>query len=99
MIFPDANLLLYAEDAGSRHQKPARLWWDTALSGTTPVFLCWEVINALLRIGTNPRIHEFPLSVEEGTSRVTSWLVQPFVRIIHPLRNHWQYYAQILNEA
>ena len=31
MIFPDANLLLYAEDSLSKHHEAARDWWDTAL--------------------------------------------------------------------
>jgi toxin-antitoxin system PIN domain toxin len=99
LIFPDANLLLYAEDAGSLHHEAARTWWDGVLSGTAPVCLCWEVINAYLRISTNPRIHEFPLSLEEASSRVESWLDQPCVRLIHPLTDHWKHDQRLLREG
>ncbi|MEM0966389.1 MAG: TA system VapC family ribonuclease toxin [Verrucomicrobiota bacterium] len=99
MIFPDANLLLYAEDAESQYHEAARHWWDTALSGSAAVCLCWEVINAYLRIGTNPRIHEAPLSLEEASGRINSWLDQPCVRVIHPLNDHWKQFCQLLMEA
>lgn len=99
MIFPDVNLLLYAEDAGSHRHEAARTSWDGVLSGTKPVCLCWEVLNAYLRIGTNPRIHAVPLSLREATSRIESWLAQPCVRIVRPLENHWQHYRQLLEEA
>jgi len=99
LIFPDANLLLYAEDAAATPHEAARNWWDQALSGTTPVCLCWEVINAYLRISTNARIHEAPLSLAEANARIESWLNQPCVQIIHPLKNHWQIYRQLLEEA
>lgn len=99
LIFPDANLLLYAEDAGSLHHEAARNWWDGVLSGNDPVCLSWEVMNAYLRISTNPRIHEAPLSLEEASARIESWIRQPCVRIIRPLTDHWKHYSQLLKEA
>ena len=89
MILVDANLLLYAEDQLSRHHKAARQWWDAYLSGATPVCLCWPVICAFIRISTNPRIFEAPLSIEESVARVQSWMEQPCVRLIYPTQQHW----------
>ena len=54
MILVDSNILLYAEDASSPHHDAAREWWDAQLSGTSPVCLCWTVLGAFVRIGTNP---------------------------------------------
>lgn len=62
MILVDANILLYAEDQLSTHHKAARSWWDAQLSGQSPVCLCWTVLSAFIRIGTNPRVFEHPLS-------------------------------------
>ena len=99
MIFPDANLLLYAEDSLSRHHHAAREWWDEALSGTQPVHLCWPVLNAFIRIATNPRLHQRPLTAAEAISRVDSWLDQPCVQLITPSENHWALFQQQIRES
>jgi toxin-antitoxin system PIN domain toxin len=89
MIFVDANILLYAEDNGSSQHAAARTWWDAQLSGAEPVCLCWTVLCAFIRIGTNRRVFETPLSLEEAQARVQSWLDQPCVRLIHATQRHW----------
>ena len=77
MILVDANLLLYAEDTLSEYHEMARSWWDKQLSGSAPVCLCWPVLTAFIRIGTNVRLHQRPLTMKEAIERVQSWLDQP----------------------
>ena len=96
MILVDANLLLYAEDSSSEHHAVARAWWDAQLSGVEPVALCWQVLNAFIRIGTNARLHQQPLLLGEAIDRVQSWLEQPCVRLIHPGDQHWALFQQLL---
>jgi len=96
LILVDANILLYAEDSLSPRHKPARQWWDAQLSGTTPVCLCWTVMNSFIRIGTNPRVFERPLSLEEAISRVRDWLGQPCTRIVVPTERHWNVFQRML---
>lgn len=96
MILVDANLLLYAEDALSPQHAPACKWWDAQLSGSAPVCLCWTVLGAFIRIGTNPRVFAHPLTLEQAIVRVESWLVQPCVRIISPAERHWTVFQQML---
>ena len=97
MIFVDASILLYAEDSLSEHHNAARRWWDEQLSGTTPVALCWPVITAFIRIATNPRLHQRPLTLREAIDRVRSWLEQPCVRILVPTDDHWRVFQQMLS--
>jgi len=99
VILVDANLLLYAEDQLSPRHKAARQWWDDRLSGATQVCLCWTVICAFIRIGTNPRIFEFPLSIEKSVARVQSWMNQPCVRLIQPTKRHWEILQQLLVDS
>ena len=66
MILVDVNILLYAEDSLHPHHKQARAWWDTQLSRSEPVFLCWMVLSAFIRIGTNPRVFKNPISLERA---------------------------------
>ena len=96
MILVDTNLLLYAEDSLSEHHDVCRNWWDEQLSGTAPVCLCWPVLKAFLRIGTNPRLHQRPLTLREACERVQSWMDQPCVRLIHPTEQHWSIFQAML---
>ena len=99
MILVDANILLYAEDSlQSRHQQ-ARAWWDGQLSGTGVVCLCWTVLSAFIRIGTNPRVFEHPLSLEQALARVQSWLDQPCTRVVRPTERHWTVFKQMLTDG
>jgi predicted nucleic acid-binding protein len=77
VILVDANLLLYAEDSLSEHHEAARDWWDAQLSESSPVCLCWPVLVAFIRIGTNARLHQRPLTLKEGCERIQSWFAQP----------------------
>lgn len=97
MILVDANILLYAEDSLSEYHVPIREWWDTQLSGSDPVGLSWPVLTAFIRIGTNARIHDRPLTLAEATERVESWLAQPCVRIIVPTDQHWGIFRKLLH--
>lgn len=96
MILVDANLLLYAEDSLSEHHAAARTWWDGQLSGSAPVGLCWLVLVAFIRIGTNARIHRRPLTLKEAVARVQSWLDQPCVRLVEPTEKHWEILQKML---
>jgi uncharacterized protein len=99
MILVDANLLLYAEDSLSEHHELARRWWDDCLSGVDPVCFCWPVLKAFIRIGTNPRLHQRPLTLREACDRVQSWMDQPCARLIHPTEQHWVLFQQMLKEG
>ena len=99
MIIVDANILLYAEDSLSPFNRDARKWWDDQLSGSEPVCLCRRVLSAFIRIGTNPRVFEYPLSLEQALTRIQSWLDQPCTRIIRPTEQHWTTFQQMLNDG
>ncbi len=96
MILVDANILLYAEDSLNPNHEATRAWWDTQLSGSSTVCLCWTVLCAFIRIATNPRIFEYPLSLEQALARVQTWLDQPCARVIGPTERHWTIFQQML---
>ncbi len=95
MILVDANLLLYAEDRLSPRHAQACAWWDAQLSGASPVCLSWIVLDAFIRIGTNPRVFSHPLSLDQALSRVESWMAQPCVRIVQPTERHWTVFRKM----
>ena len=99
MILVDANILLYAEDSFQSRHYQARAWWDGQLSGSGVVCLCWTVLSAFIRIGTNARIFEHPLSLEQALARVQSWLDQPCTRVVRPTERHWTVFKQVLTDG
>ncbi len=99
MILPDVNILLHAVNADSPRNEHIRLWWDNCLAGPTPVYLPWVVILGFVRISTNPRLFDAPLSVDEAVGYIRSWLRQPPVRSIVPMDGHWDLVEKLLSHA
>ena len=99
MILVDANILLYAQDQLSERHTQARAWWDAQLSGAGPICLCWTLLGAFIRSGTNPRVFDHPLSRDQALSCIQSWLDQPCTRIVTPTERHWEVFQELLREG
>ncbi|MFN2496542.1 MAG: TA system VapC family ribonuclease toxin [Pseudonocardiaceae bacterium] len=70
----DANLLLYAADSASPFHQHAATWLESVLNGAQRVALPWQSLAAFLRISTNPRAWDHPLSPQSATDLVADWL-------------------------
>lgn len=99
MILVDANILLYAYDPRSEHHERCRSWVAKAFSGEEPVCLAWLTILAFIRICTNPRIFEAPLSAQEASAIVSSWLARPAVSVLEAGEQCWEILRTLLVEA
>ena len=86
----DANLLLYAHDPRASQHDASRAWLESVLSGSEMVRFAWLTLWAFLRIATNPRVYERPLSGAEAETLVSSWLAQPVAGILEPGDRHWE---------
>jgi len=86
----DANLLLYAHDPRATQHEASRRWLEGVLSGRELVGFAWLTLWAFLRISTNPRVYERPLSIDEAEELVESWLARPMVRVLDPGERHWE---------
>jgi len=82
MIVPDANLLLYAYDAGSPFHTRAATWWADCLSGSERVALCSVVVFAFVRIGTSRRVFLNPMTISEAANHVRSWFERSTVDLL-----------------
>lgn len=90
MILVDANLLLYAYHTQAPQHAASRAWLERALSGEEFVGFAWMTLWAFLRIGTNPRVFERPLALDEASAAVSAWLDQPATGIVDPGERHWE---------
>jgi toxin-antitoxin system PIN domain toxin len=89
LILVDANLLLYAYHPRAEQHEASRAWLEAALSGSGLVRFAWLTLWAFLRIATNPRAFERPLSAAEAEAAVSSWLAQPTAGILEPGERYW----------
>ncbi|HWQ24709.1 MAG TPA: type II toxin-antitoxin system VapC family toxin [Gaiellaceae bacterium] len=96
MKLVDTNVLLYAVDEGSPHHAVARRWLEEQLSSAETFAFSWAVLLAFVRLATNPRIFESPLSTEAAFDLVDSWLAQPATTVVHPLDRHHQLLRELL---
>jgi len=56
-------------------------------------------LGAFIRIGTNARVFEHPLTLDQATARVQSWVDQPCTRIVNPTERHWIVFQQMLRQG
>lgn len=89
MILVDANLLLYAYHPKAEQHEKSRTWLEAVLSGTDVVGFASLTLWAFVRISTNPRVFDNPLSASEAADAVSSWLDQPVSTILQPGERHW----------
>jgi toxin-antitoxin system PIN domain toxin len=90
MIVPDLNLLVYAYDSSSSMHESARQWWIGTLSGDEAVGLSWIVVFGFVRLWTNSRVFENPMTVEAATAHVESWFKRPVAKAINPGPRHME---------
>lgn len=99
MILVDANLLLYAYYTRAPEHARSRAWLEAALSGPERVGFAWLTLWAFLRIATNPRVFDRPLSVTEAESAMSSWLAQPAAIILEPEERHWEILRGLMRDG
>jgi uncharacterized protein len=69
------------------------------LSGTELVRFAWLTLWAFLRISTNPRVFERPLTAPEAEAAVTAWLARPITGILEPGDRHWELLGGLLRQG
>ncbi len=99
MKLVDANLLLYAYHPRAEQHEASRAWLEAALSGPELVRFAWLTLWAFLRIATNPRVFERPLSTPEAEAVVSSWLAVPCAGILEPGDRHWDILRGLVREG
>ena len=99
MIVPDANLLLYVYDASSPFHSKSAAWLSACLSGKEPIGFCPSVIFSFVRIGTSAKAFAEPLTVDEASEHVESWLKQPVSQILNVDRTDVRKALELLRAA
>jgi uncharacterized protein len=99
VILVDANLLLYAYHPRAEQHDKSRAWLEAVLSGPELVRFAWLTLWAFLRIATNPRVFDRPLSPDEAEAAVSAWLAQPAAGILEPGERHWEILCTLIRDG
>jgi toxin-antitoxin system PIN domain toxin len=91
----DSNILLYASNEASNHQRAASEFLDQAVAGPEIVFVSWQVISEYLRISTHAAVFPRPLSPETAIANVDSLFSSPHVRILQEDGGFWDTYKSV----
>jgi len=96
---PDLNLLIYAVDGSAPRHRAAVRWWNGLLSGGETVALTWVVMLGFLRLTTNPRIMQNPLTADEALDYVERWLAHPITAVVDPTPRHTLVLRDLLRDV
>jgi toxin-antitoxin system PIN domain toxin len=84
----DGNILLFAVDARSPSHTRAKEWLTEQLNGVRRVAFPWLSLAAFVRISTNPRASDQPLTPAEAWAHVEEWLASDPAWIPDPTDHH-----------
>lgn len=93
----DANVLLYASDESSRHNRAASRFLADRPGDPDLLCLAWPTLMTYLRIATHPRIFSHPLSPAEALSNVGALLGLPRTRIVSEGEGFLEVYAGVVD--
>ena len=96
MILVDANLLIYAVNAAAPQHVAARPWLDAHMNGVARVGLPWASLLAFLRLVTNPRVFQRPLSMADAWKQVDGWLGSGPAWVPTPTQRHAEILARLV---
>ena len=99
MILVDANLLIYARTASAPQHEAAHAWLDARLSAPARVGLPWPSLLAFVRVTTNRRVFENPLSLQAAWAQVGHWLDRPCSWVPTPTESHREVLGALLQDA
>jgi toxin-antitoxin system PIN domain toxin len=99
VILVDANLLLYAYHPRAEEHDRSRALLEATLSGPELVRFAWLTLWASLRIASNPRVFERPLSIAEAGAAISAWLAQPGSGVLERGERHWDILSGLMREG
>lgn len=105
----DVNVLVYAVDSRSPHQRLCQQWLEAAFTGHGRVGFSWATQLAFLRLTTHPRIVASPLKFKDAWELLDRWLDEPLAwtptetpnhgRILRDLTDRYELTGNLIPDA
>ena len=98
-MLTDVNILIYAYDINFKHHTEIKTWFEEKLASTDLIYLSWQSISGFLRITTNQKLFQNPMTGEKSRNQVNEWLRRPNVSILIETEKHWAIFERLLVET
>ncbi len=99
MILPDVNVLLYAFRSDCVEHPRYRDWLDEIVNGPSAYGVSPQVLSAVVRISTHPRIFQRPSRLEDVLGFTAILRAQPHATIVVPGERHWAVFEDLCRQA
>lgn len=98
-MLPDVNILVHAFRSDSPSHKLCRNWFDGVVNGDARFGMAPQVLSAVIRITTHPKIFAMPSSLDEALRFCDIIFAQPHCVAIQPGERHWDIFKRLCTEA
>lgn len=99
MILPDVNVLIYAFRSDSVDHGRHRAWLESVLNGPEAYGVSPQVLAALVRVTTHPKIFSRPSRLEDAFAFNRVLLSQPNATLVNPGERHWGIFEALCRKA
>lgn len=99
MILPDVNVLIYAFRVDADDHVRHRAWLNAVVNGPAIFAICPQVLAAVVRITTHPRIFRNPSSRAEAFAFCNAVMNSSCATVVVPGERHWGIFERLCDEA
>lgn len=99
MILPDVNVLIYAFRSDSVDHERYRDWLESVVNGPQAYGVAPQVLAALVRVTSHPKIFARPSRLEEVFAFNRTLLSQPNATVVAPGERHWEIFEALCYQA
>lgn len=99
MILVDVNVLVYAFRADANRHREYHRWLLAVLNGTSVFGMSEQVLAAVVRVTTHPRVFRVPSTAEQAFTFTDALRAHPLCRLIHPGESHWPVFRSLCKHA
>jgi uncharacterized protein len=99
VILPDVNVLVHAFRGDTSDHAVCRSWLDGVVNGESRYGMSLQVLSAVVRVTTHPKVFNRPSDLEEVLRFADLLLGQPQCVPVQPGDAHWGIFTRLCREA
>ena len=99
MILPDVNVLVHAFRSDASDHALCRSWLDGVVNGESRYGMSPQVLGAVVRVATHPRVFKQPSALAEALRFAELLMGQVNCVVIQPGDTHWGIFTRLCRDA
>ncbi len=99
MILVDVNVLVYAFRSDSVRHAEYRRWLLNVVNGDSAFGISEQVLSAVVRVTTHPRVFRHPSSLKEAFAFVQTLRDHALCRLVRPADRHWPLFETLCEKG